>query len=368
MSLSRRFFIALLSFTGSMGVAGAVTVADLEEAVVLSEETIADIQQKQEYAMDVSGYADVEFIRTDDNSMGFRMHHLSLFFQKKISDKWSFFSEIEFEDAVKHDFSNETVLDVDGEERKVAVGDASGKLFVEAISFDYQMSPEVVFRLGRFFTPTGIWSIDHYPPFLSTAERPAHIRKIFPQLIDGLMTYGRLRLGSSFMDYNAYVSNGEGNIGKADLNNAKAVGVKANLKMRLAILKQFEFGGSAYVDPSDSSVNGERKLVAGGHFRFRVWDLIVQAEGAASQYDTSASRLGYYAQFTYAPNRWAGGYRFDAYDGDLDTSGSQTTHTTFINYRSTPNVVLKLEHHFVDKGDGDSYTNKTIASIAAYLD
>ena len=348
------------------GPVGAVTVADLEEAVILSEETVADIQQKQEYAMDVSGYADVEFIREDNNDMGFRMHHLSLFFQKKISEKWSFFSEIEFEDAVLHDFSNASVEDADGKQRDVAVGDASGKLFVEAVSFDYQWKPEAIFRIGRFFTPTGIWSVDHYPPFLSTQERPAHIRNIFPQLIDGAMAYGTLRLGSSFMNYNAYFSNGEGNIGRRDKNNDKAVGLKTNLKMRLAMFKQFEFGAAAYLDPSDSSVNDERKTAIGGHMKFRVLDLIVQAEGAASQYESAPSRVGYYAQLTYAPNRWSGGYRYDVYDEDMDVAGEKLTHTVFINYRTTPNVVLKLEHHFMD--DGSGFANKTIASIAAYLD
>jgi hypothetical protein len=361
MRLTKALVAALSLLAGTGGIASAVTVADLEEAVVLSEETIADIQEKQEYAMDVSGYADVEFIRTDDNSMGFRMHHVSLFFQKKISQKWSFFSEIEFEDALKHDFSNSTISG-----QQVAVGDASGSLFVEGMSFDYQWSPQATFRLGRFYTPSGIWSIDRYPPFLTTQERPAHIRQIFPQFVDGAMMLGTLMLGSSFMDYHAYVSNGEGNVGKEDLNNAKAVGVNANIKMRLATLRHFEIGGSAYIDPSDSSVNDERKIAVGMHLRFRLSDLIVQAEGAASQYSSAPQRLGYYAQLAYAPNRWSGGYRYDSYDEDLDSSGNKITHTLFVNYRATPNVVLKLEHHFVDEGNG--FENKTIASIAAYLD
>ena len=364
MSLGRKFAVVMLLFIGSVSLASAVTVADLEEAVVLSGETVADIQQKQEYAMDVSGYADVEFIREDDNAMGFRMHHLSLFFQKKISEKWSFFSEIEFEDAVLHDFSNETLAGSD----EVVVGPASGKLFVEAVSFDYQWRPEATFRLGRFFTPTGIWSVDHYPPFLSTQERPAHIRNIFPQLIDGAMAYGTLRLGSSFMNYNAYVSNGEGNIGRRDKNNAKAVGFKTNMKLRLGMFRQFELGVAGYLDPSDSSVNNERKGAVGAHLKFRIFDLIAQTEGAVAQYESAPGRLGYYAQVTYAPNRWSGGYRYDMYDSDMDAAGNKVTHTAFINYRTTPNVVLKLEHHLIDSGDGDGVKNRTIGSIAAYLD
>ena len=51
----------------------------------------------------ISGYADAELRITsnknDNNS--FRIRHLSLFFSKKVQEKWQFFSEIEFEDAPK---------------------------------------------------------------------------------------------------------------------------------------------------------------------------------------------------------------------------------------------------------------------------
>lgn len=369
MRLKKKLLASVVAALVTGNMANAASLSDLEDSVAVAEEAIAELQQAQEYAMDVSGYADSEFIYVHDDAtkpMGFRIHHLSLFFQKKISDKWRFFSEIEFEDALKHDFGNVTVKDVDGNDQKVASGTAYGKIFVEAVSFDYQWRPEATVRVGRFFTPAGIWSIDHYPPFVSTQDRPGHIRKIFPQLTDGAMVYGTVKAGPAFVSYDAYVANGEGNTGKKDKNEEKSLGLKTNISMNIPGLKQFDVGGTYYTDPSDSSNSDEKKTSIGAHAKIRVHDFALQSEAAYAKFDTIATKSGYYAQLTYAPNDFSIGYRFDNYDSDRSVDGEKVTNTGFINYRATSNLVLKLEHHLTD--DSGTKSQKTIASIAAYLD
>lgn len=354
--------VVAMLMLGNTEFAVAASLTDLEDSVVVAEEAISDLQKEQEYAMDVSGYADSEFIYKDNGEpMGFRMHHLSLFFQKKISQKWRFFSEVEFEDALKHEF----------EEGVVSEGEVWGNLFVEAVNFDYQWRPEATVRIGRFFTPAGIWSVDHYPPFVTTQERPGHIRKIFPQLTDGAMLYGTLRMGASFIGYDAYLSNGEGNTGAGDKNDAKSLGFKANISFPIPGLKQFDIGGTAYVDPADSENNDQAKLAVGAHTKIRFHDFILQAEGATAHFsaDSGAAnpdRMGYYAQLTYTPNDFSIGARYDVYDSDTSIDGATVTNTVYINYRATANLVLKLEHHFID--ESGVAQQKTIASIAAYLD
>ena len=107
---------------------------------------------------------------------------MSLFFTKDFGNGWSFFSEVEYEDGPKFEGDGTTLSSQDG------------KIFLESVNMTYLHKPDLSARVGRFFTPAGIWSVDHYPPFVGTQLRPQHIRKIFPQVIDGAGVFGSLTL------------------------------------------------------------------------------------------------------------------------------------------------------------------------------
>jgi len=374
--LKKTVLATAISVLLGTGVAHAASsdkrIADLEDAAAVSEEAIAEMRENMENALDVSGYADVEYIVEEGADSRFRMHHLSLFFQKKITEKWNFFSEIEFEDAVKHDFGNATVTDVDGVNQKVAKGTAYGKIFVEAMNFTYQYRPDVMFRVGRMFTPAGIWSIDHYPPFVSTQERPKHIRNLFPQLIDGAVVFGTTGSGSVFVSYDAYITNGDGNTGKGDKNQAKAYGGRGSLKLELPVVNEFEVGGSYYHDAKDSSNSDFARTAVGAHGKFSVAGLTVLGEGGFSRYKDAndvqqESRSGYYVQPSYALGATTLGYRYDTYDKDRANDTNVVVNTLFANYRFSPSLVAKVEYHMSGGTNQDEKT-KTVFSLAAYLD
>ncbi|MEP5047263.1 MAG: hypothetical protein ABJ006_02860, partial [Balneola sp.] len=215
---------------------------ELEEQHYLIEELI----KKDENRMQVSGYADVEYKGSDSPGVSeeFRMHHLSLFFTKKFDNKFKFFSEIEYEDAPKFDGIN----DGSGE-----LEEASGTIFVEAVNFDWNYSQLINLRAGRFFSPAGIWSEDHYPPFVATQERPMHIFRIFPQFVDGVSGFGRQYLTDLIsVDYNVFIGNGESSIsGKKDLNSNKATGFRG--RIQLPLWDEFNLGFTLYNDNEDSA-------------------------------------------------------------------------------------------------------------------
>lgn len=328
---------------------------DLDASVMLLEEANSELRAELDRRMRVSGYTDVEYTidSRDNKEPGFRMHHLSLFFTKNITDKWRFFSEIEFEDAVKLEKEG---ADVSG----------WGKLFVEAVNLDYLWRQEAVVRVGRFFTPAGIWSVDHYPPFVPTQERPAHIRKIFPQLVDGAMMHGTVRtMRNTFVSYNAYIGNGENNPGSGDANPEKAIGLKASLL--LPIFQRTEIGGTIYRDSNVTS-SGLEKSAYGVHARLRAGNVVFQSEAAFARHAGSGefTNSGYYAQAGYIHKRWLAGYRYDNYDANRSASGELNTNSLFVNYRVSTNLVFKVEHHLVDD-NGTDYS-KTIGSVVAYLE
>jgi len=336
-------------------------VDEMEGSLELFEESINDVSNDLENRMRVSGYVDVEYVmEKDSKNPGFRNHHMSIFFQKKISEKWKFFSEIEYEDTPKFDAKDNTNISA-----------AEGKIFVEAVNLDYLWKQEAAFRFGRFFTPAGIWSVDHYPPFVPTQERPGHIRNIFPQLVEGAMAYGSLQFGDHFMTYDAYYVNGSNSPSNRESNEEKALGLKASLILGVPMLSHFELGGSFYMDPKDASASNNDRTSIGLHAKAQYRDIKFQSEAAYAKFDGGDSVMGtitgYYGQIIWEPSAWGIGARHDMYDSNTGSDGEQTTNSIFANYRFNTNLVVKVEHHMINKDDDSDHT-KTIISIVSYLE
>lgn len=342
----------------------------LEGSSEVNQAETDDISYRLKNSLSLSGYADTEYVTTNkpQGDAGFRLHHLSVFLKKQVTDDLRFFSETEWEDA--------PYVSAD-------TGGISGKIFVEAVNFDYQWRPETSLRVGRFFTPAGIWSVDHYPPFVLTQQRPMHIRQIFPQLVDGAAISGHYAVaGNTFFSYDLYMGNGEtGNFdGNHDQNTTKAVGLRANLALPIA--QQFDVGATIYHDKlaASADANEPKKNVYGVHARIRQGAFGFQGEYANGKYQPTISpatnlpyhKKGYYAQFSYDINKWTLGYRYDYFNPDTSAPASLSAtkiNSAIVNYHVNKNVVLKLEHHLVnviDPTKKDYYKN--IASLVVNLD
>ncbi len=307
------------------------------------EEELEEVNIRDEHAMKLSGYADVEYRSKTGKPAGFRIHHLSLFATKKINNKFSFFSEIEFEDGPKFE---DPVAD--------------GQIFLEAMNIDYKITANTSLKMGRFFTPAGIWSIDHYPPFVSTQERPIHIRRIFPQLIDGLDLFGVLPIGKTFLNYDVYLGNGEGNNGHGDNNSSKGIGTK--ISWILPFLKHTEIGATYY---SDTLNSGEDKKAKGVHTKIQYGQFTLKAEYAKATFSQStANKTGKYVQLMYDIDDFSIGFR---YDKDNSKKPYTIKRNSYIaNYHVTDKIVVKFEHH-VDDAQSKT-THEDILSIAVFLD
>lgn len=311
----------------------------VEEQLFLIDET----SQIMSSSMKLAGYADVEYKGSSKDGVKeeFRMHHLSLFFTRKFDNDFKFFSEIEYEDAPKFDGVNDGSGDID---------EASGTIFVEAMNFDWNYSQHVNLRAGRFFTPAGIWSEDHYPPFVATQERPMHIRKIFPQLVDGVSGFGSSYLTDDIsFNYNLFIGNGESPIsGKKDLNSNKATGFRGNFNF--SVWDDLSAGFTVYNDNEDTANGNADKIATGFHAKARYQNFTAQIEYAKADLEFVDSafdyeREGFYAQFVYDLNQWALGYRYDVYDETSLDIEKIKRHSLFINYHVNEGITLKGEYH-----------------------
>lgn len=350
-------------------IASSATVKELEERILkleeealVSTEGIYDVNTRVDDQMRISGYTDVEFTSTTQpgKTDGFRLHHMSLFFEKDMGPKWRFFSEIEYEDAPKIEGEGDTAADIKH---------ARGKIFLEAVNLTYLARQELNLRVGRMFTPAGIWSVDHYPAFVPTQERPQHIRKIFPQNVDGAQAFGTVGMGNASLEYDVYVGNGRSeNAGHNDDNSTKAKGARASLI--LPVLNHFELGASYYTDPQDSEVSGEELTATGFHGKIKAGQTTLQFEVANGEWDTVEGE-GAYVQLMHDWNDYTFGVRADSYDkdsGDSSTLTEKTMNSVFANYHFNNKVTLKVEFHAVDNEDPATkdYETTTV-SVVGYL-
>ncbi|MBI3774101.1 MAG: hypothetical protein HY273_00865, partial [Gammaproteobacteria bacterium] len=311
-------------------------------------------------------YADVEYRDTSNsgNPPGFRIHHFSLILTKQIDEHWHTFAEIEYEDAPRMEFKPGS---------PTCEAECSGQIFLEAMNIDYSPVDAVGVRFGRFFTPAGIWSIEHYPPFVVTQERPLYIDHIFPPLIDGVLLHGTVPVKTLFLNYDIYAGNGEGGSGNSDNNDKKSLGLRTAIT--LPWLTQFEIGLSANADTLGNSDQAEtRKLSTGMHSKLRMGQVAFQTEIARASLKPQASAKytenGFYAQLGYDHSAATKlGYRYDVFNDyapDTTMKVANKRNTLFANYRVHKNVVMKLEHHLT-KRDTTSNERLIVASVVVYL-
>lgn len=329
----------------------ASTAGEVEDRVEILEARMDEAEASFSDLLEVSGYLDTEYIFTKDkpgSNDGFRVHHLSLMFGKKIDDNWSFFSELEFEDAPK--FVGTT---------------AEGKIFLEAVYIDHDCGNGNHVRLGRYITPAGIWNLDHYPPFVPTQDRPQHIRKIFPQYLDGVQAFGSRNLNNVLVDYSVYVGNGGGEDGHGDSNQGKAIGGRAKVKLLNA--GDVEIGVSAYSGKDNGDAD---RSSTGFDVRFAHKNIKFQGEYGKAKIKPAAggdyNSTGWYGQVIYDINKVSLVYRYDTYEANSTTVSTKNVNTAAINYHFTPKVVGKFENHFISpEGGTDNY--KGVLSIAMFI-
>lgn len=322
------------------------------------EDEFSQIRQTLDTQAKVSGYADVEYRDSDASGVnpGVRIHHLSVFFTKQFDQNLRFFSEIEFEDGPV--FASKT----DGD----AFSSKNGKIFLEAANLTYRLKPGLTLRAGRFFTPTGIWSEDHYPPFVTTQERPLIIRRIFPQLIDGAGLRGSKALNNSFVSFDLFAGNGEGNTASKDENSSKATGLR--LRLERADTLSSLLGLEVYRDRLNT---GDVKTAWGMHLKLNYNQFELQSELAQSRIaiggQPDTDKDGWYTQLKHHKNDWSYGVRFERFDEDINLTNTESKRrTAFINYHYNANTVVKFEYHDTDRtslGDVGSY----VFSVASFL-
>jgi hypothetical protein len=351
----------------------AETVDDLRKEVDELKNRVETLSAEQEDVVDkisniikITGYADLDYTMTDkpgeDNE--FRIHKFALILKKEWTKEWNFFTEVEYEDGPFYEITTttsggNTVFKSDSKQE--------GKIFNEIFYLEHKPSSLLEFRFGRFLTPAGIWNQEPYSPFVPTDKRPEHIRKIFPQIADGLRLHGQWNIDSVSVvsQYFIYAANGSGEPGKGDSNENKAIGGRLSLK--IPILTEFVIGASVY---TDDGKDAEKRDSIGADIKLQIKDVGFWGEYAKAEFNPAAGsydREGYYAQLMYDIGKFTTFYRYDYYEPKSTVTKDETTVDTIgLNYHFAPEIVAKLEHHWFNP-EGSANYMQTILSMAVYF-
>ncbi|WP_437757224.1 hypothetical protein [Sorangium sp. So ce1389] len=159
------------------------------------------------------------------NALNFVVGNLNLYLDAQPSDHFRFLGELRFTTApggapvpVTTPLPPDVVYRVGTtpygtfDSTAVALGSPTlygGLVSIERAHIDWTRFNLFKVRVGQFFTPIGIYNVDHGSPVLITAAIPYFISsRIFPTRQTGLMLYGSTFAGPWELGYSAYVSNG----------------------------------------------------------------------------------------------------------------------------------------------------------------
>ncbi len=162
----------------------------------------------------------------------FSLNDLNVYFSSQLSPSFSALVELGFTfmpngaDATVIPYSryNTTVADL-RTSRQVTLGG----VFIERAQATWQPRDFFGITAGRFFTPYGIWNLDHGPTVVLTPRLPYLIlREALPMAQTGVMIHGSFFSKRYFrFEYALTLSNGRGPTEAAfDINENKAVGLR----------------------------------------------------------------------------------------------------------------------------------------------
>lgn len=139
----------------------------------------------------LSGDATLTFDVPETQPTSFELDDVSLLARWEPFSRLAFFGELRLENLFE-------VAEHEG------VLTSGGEVEIERLYAEVLLTPELSFRVGKVFTPFGLWNVISRGPLTWTVEEPAVTENVFPQRATGLsLLYQKTWRGWSF-DATAY--------------------------------------------------------------------------------------------------------------------------------------------------------------------
>ncbi len=231
--------------------------------------------------INIGGYASIKYEDEAGKDGKFIFDDLSLFIFGDISERWSFFSEVEEGHFAEIDTNGNTEI--------------RNNIEIERLYLDYILSDSLNIRAGKFLTPVGTWNEMHADPLTWTVSRPLVTYVPFPEFTTGLQFFGNLSIIDEDAAYSVYLQKNEGidestifrkshSIYGGRLRWLKSPALEIGIP--LLYYKEFEIGDKVYLTGLD--------------FTYKASVVEIRGEGIYSNVDLKnqgwSKEYGYYLQ------------------------------------------------------------------------
>lgn len=301
----------------------------------------------------IHGYMDLEYNKADNsqgnNNGSFDSRHFNLLFDFPINERLIVKSHIEFEHGV--DTKN-----------------GFGKVQLEYAFFEFTLSDIFKFRGGKTLTPFGLFNeVRDAAPAYMTVRIPTNLYsaskrggfEFFPEYNTGLGLLGLYQIGKNDsvpyeIDYAFQLGNGEGlettNPFSSDDNGNKSLSSRFNLHIKdtATIGLSFYTGDKAISETIDAVHNTISALFVLHNSALDIISEAARTEFAGTRETAVYVQVSYTIFDDYAPY-----YRYEHFDPSSITNDSWQSHIIGLNCHFAPNIVLKIEHNFHERGENN---------------
>ncbi|MGA9341167.1 MAG: hypothetical protein WBV61_02390 [Rhodanobacteraceae bacterium] len=274
----------------------------------------------------LGGYATGSYDRSDDVPSRTTINNLSLFLWWDGSERWKFFTELEYDNLL-----------LTREDRK----GENGYLSLERLYVDFALTDSINVRGGKFLTPIGRWNLIHATPLVWTTSRPLATTLAFPTNMTGVMESQTLPNIGSGVEYSLYAASG------SEIRPNPAIDTFSQAFGGHVILHaggNAQFGFS-YAEFAQEQTRSKHKHLVGLDFVWMHNRYELSAEGIYrySSDGTAGDERGGYVQFVAPLSRKL--YAVARYETFRVARQANATQLWVggLNYRITPALVLKAE-------------------------
>ncbi len=331
----------------------------------------------------------------ESTSSTFVLGNLNLYLDARPTERWRALTEIRFTAYPHGEFTeaqpgrafqrtNNQVFDVNSASGGFAQT-RWGAIIIERAQIEYSGADWLRVRAGYWFTPYGIWNVDHGTPTLISLSVPQFVvSEAFPARQLGVDVNGTLNAGAWQVEYHAYVSNGR-TPGQLDLTEDKMLGGRLALSRTTPLSMTLGASGfyGGYSDKQARTVSfsplkfthdevaAYKELGVSGDFSLDAQRLRFRTEVALNRrvYDKGKHEVGWYPGAFFPSRIFWGTYALLAYDtgfaglepylyAELDrnmypVSQGILTPSVGLNIHFTESAQLKLQYSYAKQFDFD---------------
>lgn len=168
-----------------------ILLTSLASLLTLCKPVFADDAPRWTDGFRVGGYASAGITLDRSQTAQAALNEISLLTTWNGDSRWSFFSELELENPLRWNDSEQFRIN-------------HSRLDLERFYFDYNFSEKVNFRAGRFLTPNSRWNLLHAAPLVWTSTRPLATSRLFPTGTNGAMAFGAIPFMDGAFEYKVF--------------------------------------------------------------------------------------------------------------------------------------------------------------------